>query len=464
LKRINSQRLHLPSLFQLLWSLLAASFFGAAALLFLSAGAAGAIAQWFVQTTSAEVSQSKPLASFLTISVGMLWLMLITLPSIVYSFKHLSIPPYTVLGKSQEPQAAEAASDDKIEPIFPLNHKFLRLGVVALPLVTFAVLGLGQLCSKQPVCGVALLPFFHILAVCLPIAWYITLGAYQLSSLRKRAFWSVLADSISLSPSIILVIEVLLFIIFAVAAGVVLYITLGSEHLRTIVHNLENAKDQEALFSALAPLLAQPGVIAGLLLLLAVFVPLIEEALKPLALWLILLFIWQGKRHAPERPQANGFIYGLVCGGGFALLESLFLSAGSANWAAVVGSRAAASLLHVVHGGLMGWAAGLAVESFKYSASWKAAIKGMMYFVFVYGWVVLIHGLWNGMTLLAVLADFAKQAPQLAELPLVLPLGSLAPFVLGAMILVQLLILLLLNRYIRRQLLKSVSNMSVTAV
>jgi len=140
LKRINSQRLHLPSLFQLLWSLLAASFFGAAALLFLSAGTAGVIAQWFAQATSAEISQLKPFASFLTISVGMLWLMLITLPSIVYSFKRLRIPS-TALGNNQEPQVAEAAPDDKTEPIFSLNHKVLRVGVVALPLVTLAVLG-----------------------------------------------------------------------------------------------------------------------------------------------------------------------------------------------------------------------------------------------------------------------------------------------------------------------------------
>ena len=421
------------------------------------------IAGWFTQAASGEVNQSKPFASFLIISMGMLWLMLITLPSIIYSFRRLSTP-YSELSKSQDPEAAEVQYEEKAEAVFSLNHKFLRLGVIALPLVTFAVLGLGQLCSKQPVCEVTLLPFFHILGVSLPIAWYIALGVYQLYSLKKRAFWSVLADSISLSPSIILIIEILLFIIFAVAAGVGLYITLGSEHLSGIVRSLENANDQEALFTALAPLLAQPLVVVGLLLLLAGLVPLVEEALKPLTLWLILLFVWQGKRHAPEHPQADGFMLGLICGGGFALLESLFLSAGSTDWAAIVGSRAAASLLHVVHGGLMGWAAGLAVEMFKSSASWKAAIKGLLVLLLAYSWVVLIHGFWNGMTLLAVLAEFAKQAPQLAELPLVLPLGSLAPFALGAMILVQFLILLLLNRLVRRQLLKPLPNMDKNAV
>ena len=421
------------------------------------------IAEWFTQAASGEVNQSKPFASFLIISMGMLWLMLITLPSIIYSFRRLRTP-YSALGKSQEPEAAEVQYKDKAEAVFLLNHKFLHLGVIVLPLFTFVVLGLGQLCSKQPVCEITLLPFFHILGVSLPIVWYIALGVYQLYSLKKRAFWSVLADSISLSPSIILIIEMLLFIIFAVAAGVGLYITLGSEHLSGIVRSLENANDQEALFTALAPLLAQPLVVVGLLLLLAGLVPLVEEALKPLTLWLILLFVWQGKRHAPEHPQADGFMLGLICGGGFALLESLFLSAGSTDWAAIVGSRAAASLLHVVHGGLMGWAAGLAVEMFKSSASWKTAIKGLLVLLLAYSWVVLIHGLWNGMTLLAVLADFGKQAPQLAELPLVLPLGSLAPFALGAMILVQFLILLLLNRLVRRQLLKPLPNMDKNAV
>jgi hypothetical protein len=92
LRKNKIGQLHLPSLFQLLWSLLAASFFGAAALFFLSFGAAEAISGWIAQSASAVLEQSNQFAPYLIISSGMLWLMLITLPSIYYSFRQLAQP------------------------------------------------------------------------------------------------------------------------------------------------------------------------------------------------------------------------------------------------------------------------------------------------------------------------------------------------------------------------------------
>lgn len=455
MKRTSTRRFHLPSIFQLLWSSLAASFFGAAALFFLSLGAAEGVFHWLYASSSVAHDKPLPVVTLLVISSGFLWLMLITLPSLYYAIKHLAFSAIEGEETNVGDDSREVQKTDPADRALAADHPIIRLGVILSPLLFAAVLGLGRLCSNQPLCGIILLPAFQILGVSLPIGWFFALGVYRLYSLSRQEFWSVLANSISLSPLVILIMESMVFILFAVFIGVGLSFLLGPDQLTTMMQGLEQAKDREALFQVLRPLLAQPLVVGGILLFISVFVPFLEEAFKPLALWLVILFLWKGNRSLPKCPPCEGFALGLICGGGYALLESLFLVGVTPEWTAIVVSRAAASLLHVVHGGLMGWAAGAAAASFQRSRPWKQRIKGLALLLLAYSWVVLVHGLWNGMTLFAVLAELSSQVNAIAELPLILPLGKIAPVVLGALIIGQLIILLALNGSLRKHMAKA---------
>ncbi len=95
------------------------------------------------------------------------------------------------------------------------------------------------------------------------------------------------------------------------------------------------------------PYLSNPAVIATILSYIALIVPLIEELLKPLAVW-----IFATKIESP----AQGFAMGVLCGAAFALIESLNASAdGTATWPFIVGIRAGTGLLHMTTSGLVGW-------------------------------------------------------------------------------------------------------------
>jgi RsiW-degrading membrane proteinase PrsW (M82 family) len=117
-----------------------------------------------------------------------------------------------------------------------------------------------------------------------------------------------------------------------------------------------------------------------------VITPLIEEVLKTLGVWLFV------KR---KLTPAEGYIAGMICGAGFALIEGLFNLAGAAtpgDWVGLVIGRAGGSLLHVFTGGLIGW--GLA-------ETWRSG-KFQKYLLAFLG-ALIIHGLWNALAVVAVL-------------------------------------------------------------
>jgi RsiW-degrading membrane proteinase PrsW (M82 family) len=133
---------------------------------------------------------------------------------------------------------------------------------------------------------------------------------------------------------------------------------------------------QEAMLAMLAPYLRNPVLIATGIGYIAIIVPLIEEMLKPLAVWLFARKI--------ESP-AQGFALGVLSGAAFALFESLNASAdGSMTWAVIVTARTGTSLLHMMTSGLVGW--GIA------SAFGERCIGR---FFAAYALAVLIHGIWN---------------------------------------------------------------------
>ena len=184
--------------------------------------------------------------------------------------------------------------------------------------------------------------------------------------------------------------------------------------------------DPEAVLDALAPFLARPGVIFAILLFGAGVVPLIEEALKPVGVWLL-----AGKDLSP----ASGFAAGVLSGAGYALFESLSLTSASEAWAPVVVARVGTALIHIFTTGITGWALALA---------WRK--KQYLLLGGVYLFAVLIHGLWNGFTLATTLNQFNS-----ADLGWLTVAGQLGPFVMVALALACFGGLIAANHALRRQ-------------
>jgi hypothetical protein len=176
----------------------------------------------------------------------------------------------------------------------------------------------------------------------------------------------------------------------------------------------------------LLPLLQRPQVIAVLFAIIALIIPIIEELLKPLGVWVL-----NGRHLSP----AEGFSAGMLCGAAFALLESLFsLSAAlPSDWLYTVVGRAGTGLLHIFTAGLNGWALATTWKDGKYLRA------GLTYLL-----TVALHGTWNFFAVLMGMNMIRAELPWLT-LPAI---ASSAVWVLSALASLILLTLILFNRYL----------------
>jgi hypothetical protein len=108
-----------------------------------------------------------------------------------------------------------------------------------------------------------------------------------------------------------------------------------------IIQFNQSGLDPQFFESFFKELLASPLVISAIFLTVGLLMPLMEELLKPLGLWAL--------RKRLLTP-AEGFSGGLICGAGFALIESATMIAqngGGSDWGQMVLLRIGTSLLHM---------------------------------------------------------------------------------------------------------------------
>jgi hypothetical protein len=299
-----------------------------------------------------------------------------------------------------------------------------------LPLPLVILGGYGVTLAGEP--WVYLLPLLHVAAVGLTAAFLYALGSRGLSLGSRQRFWGVLGSGLVLGPLLILLAELFFLVLFGVAA--VLTLSANPELLERLLLVLETIPDSpqaaEELFALLEPYLANPVVLFAILAFAAGIVPLVEEAFKPIGVWLLF-----NRRLTP----VAGFVGGLLSGAAYGMFESLSLTMTGEAWAAVVITRAGTTLLHIFTAGLVGWGLALA---FKHSRFLNLLLGYLA--------AVLLHGLWNGLTLFSTLSEL-----EILNLPAdhpVLVLSRLAPFGLVGLVLVIFIALLLLNGRFRRQL------------
>ena len=352
----NSTPLHWPSLWQLILSVLAAlGLLGLVLLLSLS--------QLMTYVTGNQ-DLSDPTSSVLMIS-GMFFTALLVLPSIWFSLRRL-------LGHSSRPA------------FLWLKPPNILLLTLLVGLLMPGILLLGQSISSKPNISWWLLPPLQILGVGLPILWLVTIGLYGLPAGSSQRAWGIFDSGLVISPILIIVLEIGALGVL----GIFWIVIIATQpewlvELSILAQRLQFAQDPDYVAKILAPFLVRREVIVTLFLFAAIIVPIIEEILKPIGIWLLV-----GMNITP----AEGFTAGLLSGAGFALFESLgYTSMAGEDWAAMVITRIATACLHIFTSALLGWS---------YAITWKNGNYLRLGASFLLA--VLIHGLWNGLALLAI--------------------------------------------------------------
>jgi hypothetical protein len=261
----------------------------------------------------------------------------------------------------------------------------IKLWQVAVLLIAWAfVIIIGVVLSSLFKWGWIIATPLYLLGITTPIAGlaWIAIGGLPTGCIRR--LWASFGIGMIGSTSLAMLVEYALVAIAALAGGIM---AVANPELRTILEQIKdqvtNSGDVQSLITTLSPYLTNPLVLVLALLFTAVVAPILEETLKPIALWFL------GKRLSSP---AEGFALGALCGAGFALLEGTLAASGMAEMLGIgVTVRMASSLMHITASGIMGWGIASAVCEKLYGRLAGAFILSTS-----------IHGLWNGSVVLAV--------------------------------------------------------------
>jgi RsiW-degrading membrane proteinase PrsW (M82 family) len=270
----------------------------------------------------------------------------------------------------------------------------IRLGIPMLVLAWPLILMLGNFISTQGsfVIQALLLPVLTVAGITIPILAITWLAIHQLPKESTRRIWDIFALGMTLGPLVIIIIEILALGIFI--AGVALVVSFNPEWSAFFVNlgqNVENLTPLQAQ-SIVADLVSNPWLPLIGIAMLSFIVPVVEEPLKVIGVWLAADRI---------RTPAEGFVLGILSGAGYAVFESLGASAaGVAGWMSVTGARAGTSLLHIFNSGLIGWALVSAWQERKY-----------MRLGLAFALSIIVHGLWNASTVAFGIAGMSRELP-----------------------------------------------------
>jgi hypothetical protein len=345
---------------------------------------------------------------------------LLNIPSIVLSIRSLSSKVFE-------------------SPIKTSSYRLASFTLISLPIW----LAGGQWLVQTNL-AVTLLPLVNILALLIPIWWMVEFGRRQLPSGSPQRNWGLISASLGLIPLLTILIEA----IAAIVIILVIFSWLGSDPIwmqkfsQLFIQFSQSDFDPEFLTSLFKDLIANPLVITAIFLTMGMLMPLLEELLKPLALW-------------PLRKRlltpAEGFSAGLVAGAGFALIESATIIAQTgtgADWSQMVILRIATSLLHMTASGFVGW--GLARGWLK-----KKYGRTILTLLAAAG----LHGLWNtlaiSMALLPFFGSLGGQSPILEFF------SGMSTFSFTIILFFLTAALILMNRHLQRETRRSAAESKV---
>lgn len=390
-----TERFHWPSLIQLLFSLLGALFLWVLALFLAVMG---------VMTVREQASAWEEVTLLFLVVASLFLVGSLLLPSAFFALARLMGRPFR--------------SADRYSGLWRPT-----LLIFFLPLILFA----GDQISRVPRFAWLGLPLLHILAIGLPVLWLTYLGRRGLYGGSPQRMWGIFASGLVLGPGLILFLELLAVLLASIP--VILILSGDPVFLERLTALAEYVNEYQMLpeeaLEELIPYINQPLLIYAVFAFVAGVVPVIEEALKPVGVW-----IFAGSISTPSQ----GFVAGLLSGAGFALFENLMLSTMGDAWAPAVALRIATGLLHIITAGVMGWALALA---------WLRGRYLRMALTFLT--VIFIHGLWNALAVLTASGDFGLEGvPNLDQVAVAAAVG------LAGLAVLMFVIMLASNRSLRR--------------
>jgi hypothetical protein len=316
-----------------------------------------------------------------------------------------------------------------ISPIKTNPYQLSSLAVISLPIWLIIGQNLAQTSLAK-----TLLPLVSLPALVLPIWWLVEIGRRQLPSGSPQRSWGLVSAGLGLVPLLVILVElaaslVVIILIFSFLSNDPAWMQKFSQLL---VQFNQSDFDPQFLASLLKDLASNPLVITTVFLTLGLLMPLLEEILKPLALW----FLRKRMLH-----PAEGFSAGLLAGAGFALVESAGIIAqtgGGADWGKVVVLRIATSLLHITASGFVGW--GLV-------RSWTRKKHGQAFLALMAS--ACVHGLWNSLAIATALLPIIGSPDGRSPLYQFFASTSVYSFVVILGFIAAALILM--NRHLRRE-------------
>jgi hypothetical protein len=273
--------------------------------------------------------------------------------------------------------------------------------VMWLILVWPVVLFLGWLVADSPKIAVFLLGPINLLVAGIPVLWVYNAAQWKLNAGSQMRKWRVFGFSFVITPIVILGIEIIAFLILSMGASIWGAYRISVDpsferELMTIVNQITVAgSDLDMILQLLEPYLLQPAVIVWAVVIVGGVMPVIEETVKPLALWSL-----AGRKITLR----EGFVGGLLCGAGFALMENMLYATTvitAEDWLIMAIGRAGTGLLHMLTSGLVGW--GLA----RLWRDGKWVFSGLT----ILG-AFLLHGVWNALALIFGVAPLFVYGPE----------------------------------------------------
>jgi hypothetical protein len=226
-------------------------------------------------------------------------------------------------------------------------------------------------------------PFLKMLAIAIPLLLIILYLANRFKLNNPSRNWGIISFSVVFTEPLTIMMEIFLVVIFLIAVGVSgdWSQLLGNDafvYLQRLMYGMNNP---DILSRIATPFLSEPVILFIVFSLFSVVIPMLEEIMKPLALWFL------NKKNLSER---DGFFYGAMTGMVFALIESVIGLSSFAmdSWVSLSVVRLGTGILHIFTAALMGWAL---------TSSWKKDKFEKL--VLIYLACVLVHGVWNFMAI-----------------------------------------------------------------
>ncbi|MCE1252056.1 MAG: PrsW family intramembrane metalloprotease [Anaerolineae bacterium] len=370
----------LPTIAQFIISLCGFVLYGTGFLLMLAIGI-------FYMVSSKDFSQT---ASFLAMAWTAATAAVLNLPSIIYAILRL-------LGR---PQEKNFVGD---------HHRLLMMMLAILPLALLA----GATLSSGKGNALLLISPMHLLAVIIPLWIILDLGSRHLKTGSPQFTWGLLSVSLTVVPLTAILVE--LFILSGVMISAVAWMVYNVPGISDVLNRLQmrlaySSLNPEVIWRVVQLYVNNPLTMYMVLAVFSGFVPLIEELLKPVALWFLV-----NRRMTP----AEGWVAGMICGAAFALFESMNAMTSSMNsaWMVLALGRMGTGLLHIVTSGFMGWALAATFEDGRYLRLLKTYLLS-----------VFLHALWNGLTVILSVGPLV-QNDFIQSLGLIAPLGVIILFI-----------------------------------